>query len=70
MISNARAESDAMTNARSADAKVLTTTERSDFGHRKREMAGPLSEGEGSAYDEDLEALNQHRVIKMNRGSV
>lgn len=71
MINNARAESDAMTGARSGgDLKVLATTERSDFDHIKRETAGPLSDGDGAAYDEDLESLRQHRVTNMSRGSV
>ncbi|CAM1502898.1 Fc.00g076740.m01.CDS01 [Cosmosporella sp. VM-42] len=69
MINNARAESDAMTGARSSgDLKVLVSTERGEFEHGKRET-GPLSDGEGAAY-EDLENLHQHRTTNMSRGSV
>lgn len=71
MINNARAESNAMTSAHGGDLKVLATTERGDFDHGKREpAAGPLSDGEGATYDEDLEALKQHRGANMSRGSV
>ncbi|KAH8686772.1 hypothetical protein BGZ61DRAFT_354878 [Ilyonectria robusta] len=71
MINNARAESDAMTGARGGDIKVLATTERGDFDHSKREpAAGPLSDGEGATYDEDLEVIKQHRGANMSRGSV
>ncbi|KAF4978975.1 hypothetical protein FZEAL_4737 [Fusarium zealandicum] len=70
MINNARVESDAMTGARGGDMKILATTERGDFEHGKREPAGPLSDGEGATYDEDLEALSQRRTGNMGRGSV
>ncbi|KAM0562584.1 hypothetical protein ACHAPJ_002274 [Fusarium lateritium] len=70
MINNARAESDAMTGARGGDMKVLATTERGDFDHNKREPVGPLSDGEGATYDEELEALSQRRPGTMGRGSV
>ncbi|KPM36262.1 hypothetical protein AK830_g10330 [Neonectria ditissima] len=71
MISNARAESDAMTGARSGDIKVLATTERGDFDHSKREPAvGPLSDGEGATYEEDMEVLKQHHSANMSRGSI
>lgn len=71
MINNARAESDAMTGARGGDIKVIATTERGDFDHSKREPAtGPLSDGEGATYDEDLEVIKQHRGANMSRGSV
>lgn len=71
MINNARAESDAMAGVRpGSDLKVLASTERGDFDHIKRETAGPLSEGDGAVYDEDLESLRQHRVTNMSRGSV
>lgn len=72
MINNARAESDAMTGARGGgDIKILATTERGDFEHGKREPVGPLSDGEGATYDEDLETLSQRRTGNaMGRGSV
>lgn len=71
MINNARAESDAMTGVRGGEMKVLATTEHGDFDHLKREAAaGPLSDGDGATYDEDLESLNQHRGANMSRGSV
>ncbi|KAF7545510.1 hypothetical protein G7Z17_g9109 [Cylindrodendrum hubeiense] len=70
MINNARAESDAMTGARGGDIKVLATTERGDFEHKRDPAAGPLSDGEGATYDEDLEALKQHRGANMSRGSI
>ena len=71
MINNARAESDAMTGARSGgDLKVLATTERGDYEHGKRQPAAPLSDGEGAVYEEDLEAMQRHRVTNMSRGSV
>lgn len=70
MINNARAETDAMTGARGGDLKVLATTERGDFDHSKREPAGPLSDGEGATYDEELEALSQRRPGTIGRGSV
>ncbi|KAF7551014.1 hypothetical protein G7046_g7839 [Stylonectria norvegica] len=74
MMNNARVESDAMAGTRSGgDLKVLATTERGEFGRghgRKRSPAGgPLSEsdGDGAAYDEELDGLKQHRAA---RGSV
>ncbi|KAF4435154.1 Homeobox protein PKNOX2 [Fusarium austroafricanum] len=70
MINNARAETDAMTGARGGDMKVLATTERGDFEHAKREPVGPLSDGEGATYDEELEALSQRRPGTIGRGSV
>ncbi|SPJ72865.1 uncharacterized protein FTOL_02594 [Fusarium torulosum] len=70
MINNARAETDAMTGARGGDMKVLATTERGDYDHSKREPVGPLSDGEGATYDEELEALSQRRPGTMGRGSV
>lgn len=70
MINNARAESDAMTSARNADAKVLATTERHEFDQRKRELDGHLSDGEGATYEEEFESLSQHRITNMNRGSI
>jgi len=72
MINNARAESDAMTGVRGGEIKVLATTEHGDFDHHhKRESAvGPLSDGDGATYEEDLETLKQHRGANMSRGSV
>ncbi|KAF4334205.1 PTH12 [Fusarium beomiforme] len=70
MINNARAETDAMTGARGGDLKVLATTERGEFDNPKREPVGPLSDGEGATYDEELEALSQRRPGAIGRGSV
>ncbi|KAK0629746.1 homeobox KN domain-containing protein [Bombardia bombarda] len=75
MINNARAESDAMASARSADGKVLTSTERGEYDMEvvKRERDSmPLSDGEGSAFDDDvsLEGLKPRRAANMSRGSV
>lgn len=68
MISNARAEANAMT-ARSADGKVLSSTERGDYDmDGKRDS--PLSDGEGSAFDDDIESLKHRHTANMSRGSV
>ncbi|KAI0481214.1 hypothetical protein GGR56DRAFT_310209 [Xylariaceae sp. FL0804] len=61
MMSNARAESDAMSR-RGVDGKVLPSTERGDYDHEGK----PLSDGEGSAYD-DVEYETRHRVTGMHR---
>lgn len=67
MISNARVESDAI-SGRTADGKILPSTERVDL-HGKREGL-TLSDGEGGAYDDELESLKRHRAPALNRGSV
>ncbi|KAK0710921.1 homeobox KN domain-containing protein [Lasiosphaeris hirsuta] len=68
MINNARAEANAMT-ARSADGKVLSSTERGDYDmDGKRDS--PLSDGEGSAFDDDIESLKHRHAANMGRGSV
>lgn len=63
MINNARVASDAM-SGRSADGKILPTTERPDtYSHT-------LSDGEGGAYDDDYESLKHSRAPTIKRGSV
>ncbi|KAK2050819.1 homeobox domain-containing protein [Colletotrichum somersetense] len=66
MISNARAESDAM-SSRSGESKILPSTERSEYDDGKRSSV-PLSEGE--AFDEDLDSLKHRRSAHIKRGSV
>ncbi|KAH8895002.1 hypothetical protein GQ53DRAFT_73409 [Thozetella sp. PMI_491] len=68
MINNARAESDAMAN-RNADGKVLPSTERVEFDDGKRSSV-PLSDREGSAFEDDLESLKRRHTAGMKRGSV
>lgn len=68
MISNAQAEHNAM-NSRNADGRVIATTERSDYGRHDKRMALPLSDGEGSAYDEE-EAIKQRQAGSRKRGSI
>lgn len=70
MINNVRAETDAMTSVRGRDIKVLASTERNEYDQGKREVAGPLSDGEGAAYEEELDGYNQRRPNNLNRGSV
>lgn len=73
MISNARAESDAMNGRSSAggsDNTVLTSTEQgSDYGG-KREDCIPLSDGEGGGYDDDMSDPHLGRLAGRNRLSV
>ncbi|TDZ71766.1 Homeobox protein PKNOX1 [Colletotrichum trifolii] len=66
MISNARAESDAM-SSRSGESKILPSTERADYDDGKRSSV-PLSDGE--AFDEDLESMKQRRSAHIKRGSI
>jgi hypothetical protein len=67
MINNARAESDAIT-ARTGEGKVLPTTERIDYADKGSSV--PLSDGEGSAFDEDMDALKLRRGAHVKRGSI
>lgn len=60
MINNARAESDAMAG-RNPDAKVLATTERD---------SAPLSDGEGSVFDDEIDNLKRRHTANLSRGSV
>lgn len=69
MINNARAESDATSSARSNDGKILTSTERVEYDIGAKRDSIPLSDYEGSAYDDDLETLKR-RHTAMSRGSV
>lgn len=57
MISNARAETDAMTN-RVGEGKILPTTERHDLA------------GETNGYDDELKAFSRQRAPALKRGSV
>ncbi|KAJ0159269.1 Homeobox protein PKNOX1 [Colletotrichum tanaceti] len=66
MISNARAESDAM-SSRSGESKILPSTERGEYDDGKRSSV-PLSDGE--AFDEDLDSLKHRRSAHIKRGSV
>ncbi|KAI2466577.1 hypothetical protein F4781DRAFT_349005 [Annulohypoxylon bovei var. microspora] len=66
MISNARAESDAMT-VRNGDSKLLPSTERADYEPDGK----PLSDCEGSPFrEEELESMKRRRVNNVNRGSI
>ncbi|KAK3333512.1 homeobox domain-containing protein [Cercophora scortea] len=74
MINNARAESDA-TSARSAGGKLLSSTERAEYQidkAKRRRGSRPLSDGEGSPFDEDdgLENLKRRHTTNMSRGSI
>ncbi|KAK0645865.1 hypothetical protein B0T16DRAFT_428843 [Cercophora newfieldiana] len=69
MINNARAESDAMSSARGVDGKVLTSTGRSDYDLSSK-RGSPLSDGEGSPFDDDIEAIKRRHAATMNRGSL
>ncbi|KAI2636408.1 hypothetical protein GGS26DRAFT_493831 [Hypomontagnella submonticulosa] len=66
MISNARAESEAMT-VRGGDGKPLPSTERADYEPDSQ----PLSDGEGSPFrDVELESIKRRRVTGIDRGSI
>ncbi|KAI3336445.1 hypothetical protein HD806DRAFT_6084 [Xylariaceae sp. AK1471] len=66
MISNARAESDAM-NGRAVDTKVLPSSERIDYDHESKHH----SDSEGSNYDDvEMESARQHRSTNLKRGSI
>ncbi|KAK6081976.1 homeobox domain-containing protein [Seiridium cupressi] len=70
MVSNARAESEAMAS-RGGDSKVLPSTERGEYEHDGKRASVPLSDGEGSTYDEvDMDALSRRRSANMKRGSI
>jgi hypothetical protein len=71
MISNARAESDAMSSARGVDGKALSATDRSvDYDLSSKRDSVPLSDGEGSPFDDDIEAMKRRHATSMSRGSV
>ncbi|KAK3996017.1 pah5 homeobox protein encoded by the pah5 protein [Cladorrhinum sp. PSN332] len=55
LLNNARAESDAMPSGRGSDLK---------------RDSPPMSDGEGSVYEDDLEALRRRHAASMSRGSV
>ncbi|KAJ1337669.1 homeobox protein TGIF1 [Microdochium nivale] len=65
MISNARAESDAM-SSRDNDDRILPSTERDHYGAKR--SVGHLSDGEGSLYDEELS--HHTRPSHTQRGSI
>ncbi|KAI0382902.1 hypothetical protein F5Y04DRAFT_35031 [Hypomontagnella monticulosa] len=66
MISNARAESEAMT-VRGGDGKPIPSTERADYDRDSQ----PLSDGEGSPFrDVEMESMKRRRVTGMDRDSI
>lgn len=70
MISNARAETDAM-SGRGGDSKVLPSTERIDYDNDGKRASVPLSDGDGSAFDDvDMDTLNRQRTSHIKRGSI
>ncbi|OAA44816.1 homeodomain-containing protein [Metarhizium rileyi] len=66
MINNARAESDAM-NSRSSgssdDGTVLASTEQASDYAVKRDGGLPMSDGEGGAYDDDMNKIPGRRPL-------
>ncbi|KAK0622854.1 hypothetical protein B0T14DRAFT_494426 [Immersiella caudata] len=71
MINNARAESDAMSSARGVDGKALSSTDRSvDYDLSSKRGSVPLSDGESSPFDDDMEAMKRRHNASMSRGSV
>ncbi|KAI1501224.1 hypothetical protein F5X99DRAFT_205295 [Biscogniauxia marginata] len=65
MISNARAESDAMTG-RGGDSKAQPSTEQLEYDHESK-----LSDGEGTNYDDvDLEPVKRRTAASIKRGSI
>ncbi|KAK4448605.1 hypothetical protein QBC34DRAFT_111523 [Podospora aff. communis PSN243] len=71
MINNARAESDAMSSARGVDGKALSATDRNvdyDLGSKRDSI--PLSDGESSPFDDDIEVMKRRHAVSMSRGSV
>lgn len=70
MVNNARAESEAMAS-RGSDGKILPSTERSEYDQDGKRASVPLSDGEGSTYDDvDMDHLSRRRSVNMKRGSV
>ncbi|KAI1854718.1 hypothetical protein JX266_000836 [Neoarthrinium moseri] len=70
LINNATAESNAMAG-RSSNGKVLPSTERVDFEHDSKRSSVPLSDGDGSNFDDvDMDMLSRRRSANMKRGSV
>ncbi|GAW11181.1 hypothetical protein ANO14919_005230 [Xylariales sp. No.14919] len=67
MISNARAESDAMNN-RSVDGKTLSSSsERIDYDAEGKHQ----SDSEGSNFEDlDIESAKRHRTTDLKRGSI
>lgn len=76
MINSARAESDVMHSrvgsVAGGDGEILASTERAgDYGGAsKRGEALPVSDGEGSAFDEDVGRLRKRRTGDLGRESV
>lgn len=66
MISNARAESDAMSSGRGADGKGQTSAEHCDYEESKNRHSPTTSDGGDSAYDDDLDA--RRRAQHFQRG--
>lgn len=73
MINSARAKSDVMhSRAGGGDGSILTSMERAGEygGAGKRGEGLPVSDGESSAYDEDMGRLRKRRAGELNRESV
>jgi hypothetical protein len=68
MISNARVESDAMSN-RASDAAILPTTERVEFHGGSKPDGGALSEGEGGGFDDDADSHSGTINANKRRGA-
>ncbi|KAI1807987.1 homeobox KN domain-containing protein [Daldinia bambusicola] len=66
MISNARAETDAMT-VRVAEKNLLPSTERNDYDADGRLLS---DEDVGAPHDVQLESFKRRRVTGINRGSI
>ncbi len=54
---------------RNGDGKVLPSTERAEYEDGKRTSV-PLSDCEGSAFEDDLEGIKHRHAIGMKRDSV
>lgn len=59
MISNAHAESAAM-SSRSSEGKVIPSTERGDYDDGKNRHSPTTSDGGESAYDDDMGRRAHH----------
>lgn len=66
MISNARAESDAMSSGRGTDAKGQSSNERGDYDESKNRHSPTTSDGGDSTFDDDLDA--RRRAQHFQRG--
>lgn len=64
MISNARAESDAMSSGRSADGKAQAPAERGDYDEGKNRRSPATSDGGDSTFEDDLDARRRPQHFK------